>query len=85
MVRTFYTFMEIIKLNDHNWEKAHFMLAHFMERGILKKENRGPEDIIYHVCGQLHDYQLLYDRMFNVPDRDSEPMRIKRKRIENPN
>ena len=81
MERTFYTFMDVIKLNDNNWEKAHFILEHFQELGILKKQIRGPEDIIYQVCGQLHDYELLYDRKFNVLDRDSEPMRLKRKRI----
>jgi len=81
MERTSYTFMDIIKLNDNDWEKAHFMLEHFQETGLLRKEIRGPEDIIYLVCGQLHDFELLYDRRFHIIDRDSEPMRIKRKRI----
>ena len=81
MERPFYTFMDVIKLNDHDWDKAYFMLEHFMELGVLKKEIRGPEDIIYLVCGTLHDYELLYDRRFNVSNRESLPMRIKRKRI----
>lgn len=83
MERTFYTFQDIIRLNDNNWEKAYFMLERFQEKGLLRKEIRGPEDIIYHVTGPLRDFDLLFDRTFKVPDSDSEPMRIKRKRIIN--
>lgn len=81
MERTFYTFMDIIKLNDNNWGKAYFMLRELQEKGILRKEIRGPKDIIYHVCGSLQDYELLYDRKFKVRESESQPMRLKRKRI----
>lgn len=84
MQRDFYTFMDIIRINDHDWHKAYFMLEHYQEKGLLRKEIRGPEDIIYHVVKPLHDYDLIYDRRFHVPDRDSEPMRVKRNRLNEP-
>ncbi|RIW17487.1 hypothetical protein D0X99_07125 [Algoriphagus lacus] len=81
MYRPIYTFQEVIQINDHDWEKAHFMIQFFQEKGLLRKEIRGPEDIIYHSSPKLHDYDLIYDRRFKVPDLEAEPMRVKRNRI----
>ena len=81
MAQQFYTFRDIIILNDHDWDKAYFILQFYQEKGILKKEIRGPEDIIYHVLDPLHDSELVYDFKFRVPDSDSLPMREKRKRL----
>ncbi len=81
MAQTFYTFMDIIILNDHDWDKAHFILQLYQEKGIFKKEIRGPEDIIYHVLNQIHDSELVYDFKFQVPNSDSISVRQKRKRL----
>ncbi len=81
MHRPTYTFLDVIKINDQDWDKAYFMLQFFQDKGLLQKEIRGPEDIIYHASANLHDYDLIYDRRFKVPDREDEPMRVKRKRI----
>lgn len=81
MHRPIYTFLDVIQINDQNWEKAHFMLEYFQDKGLLRKEIRGVEDIIYHADAELHDYDLIYDRRFKIPDRDDESMRVKRKRI----
>lgn len=76
-----YTFMDIIKLNNHDWEKAHFILTYYLEKGILKKEIRGPEDIIYWLVKRSPDFELVYDIKYNVPQPDPDPPMERRKRI----
>lgn len=74
--------MEIIKLNNNDWEKASFILNHYLEKGLLKKEIRGPEDIIYRVVPKSFEFELVYDVKYKVPLPEPETPRVRRKRIE---
>lgn len=82
MQNQIYTFMEIVKLNNHDWDKANFILSYYLEKGFFRKEIRGPEDIIYHVVERPNDFELVYDVKFNSSQSYSEQPSNRRKRIE---
>lgn len=79
--RDIYNLLDIIRLHDVEWDKSYLMIEYFQEKGLLSKEILGPKDIIYHASSKLHEYDLIYDLRFKVPEREAEPMRIKRKGI----
>mgnify|MGYP003647584192 CR=1 FL=1 len=58
--------MDLVKLNDFDSIKAHFILNDLVESGRLIKEVRGHEDIIYHVNGVINDHELVYDIRFEI-------------------
>lgn len=82
MQKQIYTFMEIVKLNNHDWEKANFILSYYLDKGFFRKEIRGPEDIIYHLIEMPLDFELVYDVKFNNSQSFSDQPKNRRKRTE---
>jgi len=73
MVPPFYTFQEVIKYNNHDWNRAYEVLNYYLQKGDFQKDIRGPEDIVYHNLGKIEPFDLAYARVFYADPRGKRP------------
>ena len=81
MYVTIITFEEIIKLNDHDWDRAYAVLNHHLDNGNLKKEVMENGMVIYHNLTCVKEFTLIHDRQIEPDPISKVVMRPRRKRI----
>lgn len=82
MAADYYTFLDIVRFNSNDWSLAYEVLTYYLESGSLRKELRGPEDIIYHNIGGIESYYLMHCQVFF--NQTQEPRKRLRIRKANP-
>ena len=75
------TFKEIIKLNDHDWDRAYAVLNHHLDTGNLKKEVMDNGLVIYHNPSKVQTHNLIHDNLFLSTADTQVVMRPRRNRI----
>ncbi|WP_339881335.1 hypothetical protein [uncultured Algoriphagus sp.] len=75
------TFEEIIKLNDHDWDRAYAVLNYHLDKGNFIKEVMDNSLVIYHNPTQVQPHNLIHDNIFLSKANTKVDMRPRRNRI----
>ncbi|MBN3583374.1 hypothetical protein JYB64_13330 [Algoriphagus aestuarii] len=75
------TFLDIIKLNDFDWDRAYEVLNYHIDNGSLQKEIQPGEQVIYHNSSGIEKNQLLYNTLFSTQTENNKAKQPRRKRI----
>ena len=75
------TFKEIIKLNDHDWDRAYAVLNHHLDNGNLEKEVMDNGLVIYYNPTRVQLHNLIHDNLFLSTANAKVVRRPRRNRI----
>ncbi|SFB50625.1 hypothetical protein SAMN04489723_11487 [Algoriphagus aquimarinus] len=76
------TFQDIIRLNEHDWDRAYEVLNYHLVRGHIVKEVIIGGQVIYHNTSGLQQNELILEQIIPADTIAAEPaIRPKRKRI----
>lgn len=75
------TFEEIIKLNDHDWDRAYAVLTYHLEKGNIKKEVLENGMVIYHNLTHVQEFTKIHDKQIEPDPVTKVLMRPRRNRI----
>lgn len=77
-----FTFQDIIRLNDNDWDRAYEVLNFHLENGTLEKEVIQGEQVIYHNTSGMGEDKLIHVQVIQPkPILAESTIRPKRKRI----
>lgn len=75
------TFEEIIKLNDHDWDRAYAVLTYHLQKGNIKKEVLENGMVVYQNLIGVKDFTLIHDKIIEPDPVNKFVIRPRRNRI----